>query len=205
MVSASLRIGFEAERHAWLPFWRVFWAIVTVEESLLVFRSFFAILGDLVTRSWVGISAAGGDEFLCPFDIDILTLSLEVWAVFSALVWTFIPIKANPLQSVFNKVGSTLNVACAVGVFDAQDKSALILLCNKIRIDGGTEIADMNIAGRRRRKTSNYFHRTYYTIFCPIDKRAKIWYNIDMVWGAKKGVKNSTEKSWNIFFVYVKI
>ena len=136
VIIAVFWVCLESERHTEFPFWGIFWAIVAIKEGLLVFAGFFAVFCDLVGWGWVGIGAAFCDKLFSPFDVNFAALSLEIWTMVAALLWAFVPIETDPLHCVFYEFGSTFNIAGLVGIFDAQDISALVLLGNEVRING---------------------------------------------------------------------
>ena len=53
--------------------------------------------------------------------VNICALTLQIWAKISANVRTFIPIEAEPLQTLVNRCGGFFGVARSISVLDAQN------------------------------------------------------------------------------------
>ena len=135
VIVVGFWLGLKAEWQAWLPFWRIVWAIIAIQKWYFVFVGFFAIFVDSFRIGRISIGAPGGDKFFCPFDINVFALSLVIWAVCATALWAFVPIESNPLQSILNELGSALDVASLISILDAQNKSSIALFGNKIWIN----------------------------------------------------------------------
>ena len=139
--------GLEAKRHADFPGRRVGRSVIAVEKWLLSAVAGFAVFGDRLTGRGVSVGATSRNEALRPFVVDIAALTLEVGAVFAAFVGAFVPVEPEPCQGLFDEFSGALDVTGSVGVFDAQNKSAMILFSDEVRINCRTDIADMDVAG----------------------------------------------------------
>ena len=86
---------------------------------------------------------------------------MVIGAVRAAFVGSFVPVETEPFEGVFDEGGGTFDIASLVGIFDAEDEFAVFasLFGDKIGVDGGTDVADMDIAGGAGGETSdNFFH-----------------------------------------------
>src|SRR5438477_9225621 len=86
-------------------------------------------------------------------------LALKIWAEVAANVRPFIPVQFEPFEAFVDRGGSCFGVARAIGVFDPQNEFALVVTAKQPVKQRGPRSADVQIAGRRRRKAySNFSH-----------------------------------------------
>ena len=115
-----------------------------------------AVFARGVVFLWIAeaaVSCAFFYELFGIFFVKIHALALNVWAAVSAVAWTFVGNDAGELKRAPDEVDSIGDVACAVGIFDAQDEVSLLCFGVEIPIEGGAEIADVHIACRARCKS----------------------------------------------------
>jgi hypothetical protein len=85
--------------------------------------------------------------------VDIQALGLEVGAVFPALLRALIGSDAESLERGIDLVDGISDEASAVGIFDAQDGNAAVVMGPKPVKQAGTDAADMQITGGAGCKT----------------------------------------------------
>jgi hypothetical protein len=73
-------------------------------------------------------------EFFSILHINILALGLNVRAVVTANVGSFVPEKAGHIEGRLNYVGCSLNKALLVGILDTKNEGAVVVLYDKITI-----------------------------------------------------------------------
>jgi hypothetical protein len=105
-------------------------------------------------RARVIINAIGGAEAIEIALIDRLALALKVGPETATGMRAFIPIEPEPAQPVVNGLRGFLGVAGAVGILDAQDKSAASVFRVEPVKQSGARAADMEIASGRRCETN---------------------------------------------------
>jgi len=94
--------------------------------------------------------------------------ALQIRAEISTDVGAFVPIEAKPLESVTNRRHRFLDVACSVGVFDAQNEFAAVMPCEKPVEKRRARPTDVQITGGRGGKTNADF-RIHSKINSPTD------------------------------------
>lgn len=119
----------------------------------------FAVFGDLLGRSGVGIGATCGNELLRPGVIDLATFGLKIRHGGTIYDRAFCPVETEPFESVDDEIGGACYKAGLVGVFDAENEVALGLFGDEVGVDGATDVADVDIAGRAGGETSFYLIR----------------------------------------------
>ena len=71
----------------------------------------------------------------------------------------FVPIDPEPLESLINRSRGFLGIAFGVGVFDAQNQFAAVVVNEKPIEQSGARAADVKITSRRRSKSNSNFHK----------------------------------------------
>src|SRR5699024_4776954 len=74
--------------------------------------------------------------------------ALDIGADRAADIGAFVPDEAGLAEGVVDDVDGAFDIPFAVGVLDAEDKGAVIFFGDQVGIEGGTEVADVHIAGR---------------------------------------------------------
>src|SRR5205085_64976 len=80
------------------------------------------------------ISVSVANQFFCVVAIVILSFALPVRSVVAAVQGAFIGFETCPLQAIENIFFSTGDITALIGVFDAENKIALVLFCKQIVI-----------------------------------------------------------------------
>ncbi len=80
-------------------------------------------------------------------------LALHIWADRAADVRPLVPDKAGLPAGVIYHVHRAINVTLLVGVLNAQDEGALVVLCRQVGVEGGAQVAHMHIPCGRGCKT----------------------------------------------------
>ena len=80
-------------------------------------------------------------------------LALDVGADGAADVRAFVPQQAGLPQGVVDDIHSALHVAALVGVLDAEDEGAVIVLGHQVGVQGRAQVANVHITRRRGSKT----------------------------------------------------
>src|SRR5439155_25894449 len=83
--------------------------------------------------------------------------ALQIRPETSADVGAFVPIEAKPVESVTNRRHCFLDVACLVGVFDAQNEFAAVMPGKKPVEKRSARSANVQITGGRGGKTDADF------------------------------------------------
>ena len=84
-------------------------------------------------------------------------LALDVGADGAADVRAFVPQQAGLPQGVVDDIHSALHIAALIGVLDAQDEGAILVLCHQVGVQGSAQVANVHITRGRRRKTGADF------------------------------------------------
>ena len=74
------------------------------------------------------------------------SLALDIRAVVSADIGALVPVHAVLLEGLVDNIHRALNISLLVGVLDAQDKAALIVLGGQVGIERSSQVADVHIA-----------------------------------------------------------
>ncbi len=117
-----------------------------------------AALGQLLLGAEAVIRLALAHKLLRIGQVHILALGLDVGADRAADVGAFVPVQTRELQALVDLLGRALNQALLVGILDAQDKHAVVLLGEKIGIKRRAQPAQMQITGGAGRKTRSDRH-----------------------------------------------
>ena len=80
---------------------------------------------------------------------------LEVGTVLAADPRTFVPIEAEPSQTLHDRLDRSLDLAGLVGVLDAQDELAAVPTGEQPREQGGADVANVRVAGGTRCETGS--------------------------------------------------
>ena len=80
-------------------------------------------------------------------------LALHIGAHGAADVRAFVPQQAGLPQGVVDDIHSALHIAALVGILDAQDEGAILVLCHQVGVQGSAQVANVHITRGRRRKT----------------------------------------------------
>src|SRR5699024_7331121 len=70
----------------------------------------------------------------------------------AADVGAFVPVQAGGAQRVVDDVGGALHIAALVGVLNAQDKGAALVLGLQVGVQRGAQVAHVHVAGGGGRK-----------------------------------------------------
>src|SRR4030095_11633611 len=89
--------------------------------------------------------------------VNICAVTLQIRAEISADMRTFVPIEAEPLQTLVNRCGGFFSVASPVGVLDAQNEFAAVMPGEEPIEQCGARAADMQIARGGRGETDTGF------------------------------------------------
>ena len=81
------------------------------------------------------------------FFVNGIPLALAIRTVVSALVGTFIPIEAEPVQAVEDDLVRLGGVAFFIGILDAEDELAAVFAGEEPVEKGGASATDMKKAG----------------------------------------------------------
>ena len=84
-------------------------------------------------------------------------LALHIGAYRAADVRAFVPEQAGLPQGVVDHVHGALHIAALVGVLNAQDEGAILVLCHQVGIQRGAQVANVHIPRRRRGKSGADF------------------------------------------------
>ena len=84
-------------------------------------------------------------------------LALDVGADGAADVRAFVPQQAGLPQGVVDDIHSALNVTALVGVLNAQDEGAVLVLGHQVGVQRGAQVANVHVAGGRGGKTGADF------------------------------------------------
>ena len=102
------------------------------------------------------VSTAFFDEFFGVFCIGVTALGLDIWAVISADIGAFIPLKACIFEGVIDDFEGTIDSTFLIGIFDAEDESAVHIAGEEIGEEGGAEVSNVHIAGGAGGETSSH-------------------------------------------------
>ena len=80
-------------------------------------------------------------------------LALDVGADGAAHIGAFVPQQAGLPQGVVDDVHSTLDVAALIGVLDAEDEGAVVVLGHQVGVQCGAQVANMHITRGRGGKS----------------------------------------------------
>ena len=103
------------------------------------------------------ISGAKLDKLFGVFHINGLALALDVGTVVSAYVGTLVIGKTCNGKGRLNNVGRALYKTLTVGVLNAKDKAAVVVLGDEIRVKRGAKVADVHISRRAGGETGHCF------------------------------------------------
>ena len=84
-------------------------------------------------------------------------LALHIGAHWAADVRAFVPQQAGLPQGVVDDIHSALHIAALIGILDAQDEGAVLVLCHQVGVQGSAQVANVHITRGRRRKTGADF------------------------------------------------
>ena len=120
-----------------------------------------ALLGVQCLQPLLGAEAVVGLA-LCHQLLSILLehahpLTLNVGAHRAADVRALVPQQAGLPQGVVDDIHSALNVTALVGVLNAQDEGAVLVLGHQVGVQRGAQVANMHVAGGRGGKTGADF------------------------------------------------
>ena len=80
-------------------------------------------------------------------------LALDVGADGAAHIGAFVPQQAGLPQGVVDDVHSALDVAALIGVLDAEDEGAVVVLGHQVGVQRGAQVANMHITRGRGGKS----------------------------------------------------
>ena len=84
-------------------------------------------------------------------------LALHIGAHGAADVRAFVPQQAGLPQGVVDDIHSALHIAALIGILDAQDEGAILVLGHQVGVQGSAQVANVHITRGRRRKTGADF------------------------------------------------
>jgi len=73
-------------------------------------------------------------------------LALDIGAAIAFLARPFVKLQAGQAQAVVDHLDSFGHIALAIGIFDAQDKSTLVVAGDAVRIQRRAQVTDVHIA-----------------------------------------------------------
>ena len=124
-------------------------AVVTL--ALLVAGLLLAQLGDAFRCAIAAISIARCYQLLGGGVITLQSLRLEVWPVGAADAGAFVPVDAQPFQTVEDVVNRAFGNAALVGVFYPHDELPIMATGEQPVEHGGANVADVRVPGRAGR------------------------------------------------------
>ena len=101
-------------------------------------------------------------------DLDMTPSPLKLHGRFA------IPLQPKPVKPVKNGLRRLGSRAFAVGVFNAQEKFAAVMLGKQIVVQSGPCSSDMHISGRRRGDAANDTHNTFSCLLIPFRDKSLI-------------------------------
>ena len=84
-------------------------------------------------------------------------LALHIGTHGAADIRTLVPQKAGLPQGVVDDIHSALHIAALIGVLDAQDEGAILVLGHQVGVQGSTQVANVHITRGRGCKTGADF------------------------------------------------
>ena len=96
---------------------------------------------------------AGVLKFLQIALVKFCALALQIWPEIAAHMRAFIPVQAEPFQSIVNCGRRFFDMARSVGVFDAQNEFAAVMPRKEPVEERRSRAADVEIASRRGGET----------------------------------------------------
>ena len=127
-------------------------ALVALEGVLAVLGGLL-VGGELLGRAEAGVGAALVPELLGGLAVEVEALGLLVGAEVAADLGALVPVEAEPTHGAQDDLRVLLGGAGGVGVVDAQDEDAVVRAGKSPVVDGRAGAADVELAGRGRRKT----------------------------------------------------
>jgi hypothetical protein len=104
-----------------------------------------------------GVEAVVGlflvDKFVYVFVVDVFSLRLEIWLIWTSDFRAFVPVDTEPSQVVYDLSGGRGSVALEVGIFDAEYEFATHPPGEEPAKKGGPSAAHVQITSRRWCKT----------------------------------------------------
>ena len=119
-----------------------------------------ALLGVQSLQALLGAEAVIGFA-LCHQLLGILlehahALALHIGAHRAADIRALVPQKAGLPQGVVDDIHSALHIAALIGVLDAQDEGAILVLGHQVGVQGSTQVANVHITRGRGCKTGHW-------------------------------------------------
>ena len=134
----------------------------------------------LVAEAVVGIS--GSDELFSVLAVEPFAFALDIGTETAIFIGTFIVFKPGAFQRGIDHIDSVFDIACLVGILDAEDEFSLPGTGKQPRIKRSTQIADMHKAGGTGGKTGSYFihnvkvpYMIKYVLFCIIYHQRRVF------------------------------
>ena len=84
-------------------------------------------------------------------------LALHIGAHGAADVRALVPQQASLPHGIVNDVHRTFHIAALVGILDAEDEGAIVVLGHQVSIQGGAQVAHVHVARGRRGKSGTNF------------------------------------------------
>ena len=110
------------------------------------FHSGTALL-DLLLGAEAVIGMAGLYKLLRIGEISGLALGLDIGTAGTADIGAFVPVQAAGTEGIVDDLGRAFNKAFLVGILDAQDEAAVVLLRVEVGVEGGADTAEVHEAG----------------------------------------------------------
>ncbi len=111
---------------------------------------------ELVLGAVAAVGVAGVEQLLRDVLVQVHALRLTVRRVRAADLGALVPVEAQPAHRVEQLGVRLLGVAGRVGVLDAEDQSALVVLGERPVEQGGAHQAHVRVTGGRRTETDAY-------------------------------------------------
>src|ERR1051325_3920643 len=108
---------------------------------------------DLLFRHVARIGVSGRQQLEGRLAIELAALGLEVRSERTADAWAFVPVDAEPLEAIQNRLQGLGAIAFGGGVVDAQDEAAAVLFGVEPVEQRCADAADVEVAGGAGSKT----------------------------------------------------
>ena len=106
------------------------------------------------------VSVTALDQLFCIALEHAHPFRLHIRANRAADIRTFVPLQASDAEGVIDNINRPFDIPFLVGIFDSENKVAVIFFCQQIGIQSGSQVADVHIAGRAWCKpcSDTFFH-----------------------------------------------
>ena len=144
-----------------------------VQALFVVFVGFALGLGglavglDLFLGAEAAVSAALFDQLPSELGVEVAALGLDIRAVFAAHIRALVVGQTGLTHGFIDQIDRAGHLALLIGILDAQNELAAVLLGEQIGIQRGAQAAQMQIARRAGRKSRANFIRHDVSSFYP--------------------------------------